>query len=63
MDGTLTSGNIRILAPGVTVRGLIVDSTVTLNAMPVMRATLDVAARQGRDVGSLVIVKEALPGF
>ena len=60
MDGTLTSGNIRILAPGVTVRSLIVDSTVTLNAMPVMRATLDVAARQGRDVGSLVIVKDGV---
>ena len=26
--------------------------------MPVLRATLDVAARQGRDVGSLVIVKD-----
>ena len=60
IDGTLTAGNIRILAPGVTVRSLIVDSTVTLNAMPVMRATLDVAAPQGRDVGSLVIVKDGV---
>jgi len=60
IDGTLATGNIRILAPGVTVRSLIVDSTVTLNAMPLLRATLDVAARQGRDVGSLVIVKDGM---
>ena len=58
IDGTLATDNVRLLVPGVTLRGLIVDSTVTLNGMPVMRATLDVAARQGRDVGSLVIVKD-----
>ena len=58
IDGTLTTDNVRLLAPGVTLRALIVDSRVTLNGMPVMRATLDVAARQGRDVGSLVIVKD-----
>lgn len=58
LDASLTADNIRLLAPGVTLRGLIVDSTVSLNGMPVLRATLDVAARQGRDVGSLVIVKD-----
>ena len=58
IDGTLTTDNVRLLVPGVTLQGLIVDSTVTLNGMPVMRAALDIAARQGRDVGSLVIVKD-----
>ena len=59
IDGTLTAGNIRLLAPGLTLRSLIVDSRVTLNGLPVLRATLDVAARQGRDIGSLVIVKDS----
>ena len=60
IDGTLTTDNIRLLAPGLTLRSLIVDSIATVNGMPVMRATLDVAARQGRDVGSLVIVKDGV---
>ena len=60
IDGTLTADNVRLLAPGLTLRSLIVDSLVTLNGLPVMRATLDVAARQGRDVGSLVIVKDSV---
>ena len=59
IDGTLTTDNIRLLAPGLTLRSLIVDSRTTFNGLPVMRATLDVAVRQGRDIGSLVIVKDS----
>ena len=59
IDGTLTTGNIRLLAPGLTIRpGSVIVDRSTINNLPIVRVTLDVSARQGRDIGSLVIVKD-----
>ena len=62
IDGSLTADNIRLLAPGLSIRpgSVLVDPFVIINGLPMVRATLDVAARQGRDVGSLVIVKDGV---
>ena len=58
IDGTLTTDNIRLLAPGLTIRpGSVIVDPFTINNLPIVRVTLDVSARQGRDIGSLVIVK------
>ena len=61
IDGSLTADNIRLLAPGLSIRpgSVLVDPFVIINGLPMVRATLDVAARQGRDIGSLVIVKDS----
>ena len=47
IDGSLTADNIRLLAPGLAIRpgSVIVDRFATINALPIVRVTLDVSAR------------------
>ena len=59
IDATLAASHLRLLAPGLTIRpGSVGASGSTINGLPIIRATVDVAPRQGRDTGTLAIVKD-----
>ena len=60
IDATLSASHLRLLAPGLTIRpgSVGVDPTVSIAGFPIVRATVDVDPRQGRDTGTLAIVKD-----
>ena len=58
IDATLSASHLRLLAPGLTIRSVGAEPGFTINGLPIIRATVDVAPRQGRDTGTLAIVKD-----
>jgi uncharacterized protein (TIGR03437 family) len=59
LDATLTDANFRIYGKGISVRAGSVrqDTSVTFSAGPLMRATLDIAAREDSSLASIFITK------
>ena len=60
IDATLAASHLRLLAPGLTIRpgSVSVEPGFTINGLPIIRATVDVDPRRGRDTGTLAIVKD-----
>ena len=60
IDATLSASHLRLLAPGLTIRpgSVGVEPGFTIGPFPIIRVTVDVAPRQGRDTGTLAIVKD-----
>ena len=58
IDATLSASHLRLLAPGLTIRSVAVEPGFTINGLPIIRATVDVDPRQGRDTGTFAIVKD-----
>jgi len=60
IDASLSDQNVRIFGPGVTLRpgSVRLDSSTLANGMPIVRATLDVAARSIPGAASLIISKD-----
>ena len=58
IDATLSASHLRLLAPSLTIRSVGVEPGFTINGLPIIRATVDVDPRQGRDTGTLAIVKD-----
>ena len=63
IDDSLGDDNIRLLAPGLTIRpgSVFLDRFLRLqDGSPILRVTVDVDARPNRDVGSIAIVKDSM---